>query len=75
MPLQMAFVEHEALQGFQPTCEVVGGDLVSEMLAELVMGLVMIPIDGRLDGSVHPLDLTVGPRVVGSLLRHPSTRA
>ena len=60
------FVGREARQGFQPACEVVGRDEVSEMLAELVMGLIVVTIDGRfLDGSVCPLDPTVGPRVVG----------
>ena len=36
------------------------------MLFELPMGLVVIAPDGGvLEGSVHPLDLTVGPRMLG----------
>ena len=35
------------------------------MRPQLVMALVMEAFDGRLlDGAVHPLDLSVGPRVV-----------
>src|SRR5262252_5052378 len=36
------------------------------MLPELVVSLVVVAVDSRfLDGPVHPLDLTVGPRMVG----------
>lgn len=36
------------------------------MRAQLIMIVVVIPFDGRLlDRAVHPLDLAVGPRVVG----------
>lgn len=36
------------------------------MLPELVVSLVVIAVDSRfLDGPIHPLDLTVGPRMVG----------
>ena len=32
---------------------------------ELVVGVVVVALDrGVLDGAVHPLDLTVGPRMV-----------
>jgi hypothetical protein len=50
----------EALQGLEPSGEVVGLDEVAEVLSELVVALVMIALDGRvLDGSVHSLDLTI----------------
>ena len=43
----------------------VGGDEGAEVLAELVVAIVMIAFDGGLlDGSVHPLDLPIGPRVL-----------
>jgi hypothetical protein len=36
------------------------------MSSKLVMGFVVEALDGRiLDGPVHPLDLTIGPRVPG----------
>ena len=36
------------------------------MNPKLVMGFVVEALDGRiLDGAVHPLDLTIGPRVPG----------
>ena len=36
------------------------------MLFELSLGLVMISANGGfLDGAVHPLDLSVGPRMIG----------
>ena len=36
------------------------------MLPELIVSFVVVAVDSRfLDGPVHPLDLTVGPRMVG----------
>ena len=36
------------------------------MAAKLIVAVVVIPFDrGVLDGAVHPLDLAIGPRVVG----------
>ena len=59
-------VGREALEGLQSTAEVIGADEVVEMLPELLVAVVMIKLDGRfLDGSVHPLDLAIGPRVIG----------
>ena len=56
----------EALEGLQPPAEVVGAHEVGEVLPELVMGLVVVPLDGcLLQGPVHPLDLSVGPWVLG----------
>lgn len=59
------FVRREALEGLQPSSEVVGGDEVGEMPFELVVAVVMIALDGCvLDRSVHSLDLTIRPRMV-----------
>lgn len=58
------FVGCEALEGLEPSAEVVGGDKVAKMLPELVMIVVVVALDGRfLDGAVHPFDLPVGPRM------------
>ena len=36
------------------------------MGSQLIVGFVEVTFDGRiLDGAVHPLDLTVGPRMLG----------
>lgn len=60
------FVGRQPLEGLEPFGEIVGCDEVAEMGLELIMAFVVIPFDGGvLDGSVHPLDLTVGPRMVG----------
>jgi len=46
--------------GLQSPGEVVGGDEVGEMPNELIVGFVVISLDGRvLDRPVHPLDLSV----------------
>src|SRR5215204_5873924 len=59
-------VWREAFEHLQPAAEVVGGDEVVEVPSELVMAIVVIALhSGFLDGSVHPLDLPVGPWVVG----------
>jgi predicted RNA methylase len=45
---------------------VVGVDEQLQVRPELFVGLVVIALDrGVLDGAVHPLDLTVGPGMVG----------
>ena len=55
-----------APEGFRTLGEFVGGDEVSEMGSQLVVGLVVEVLDGRiLDGAVHPLDLAVGPGMLG----------
>ena len=52
--------------GLQSPGEVVGGDEVGEMPNELIVGFVMISLDGCvLDCPVHPLDLAVRPRMIG----------
>ena len=58
------FVGREAFQGLEPAAEVVGSDEVAKVRPELVVVFVVVAFDGRvLDGSVHPFDLAVGPRV------------
>lgn len=59
-------VGSEALEGLEPLGEVVGDDEVRQVAAELVVGVVMEAPDGGLfDRAVHPLDLAVGPRMLG----------
>lgn len=56
----------QPLQGLEPACEVVGGHEVGEVLPELVVAFVVEALDrGVLEGSIHALDLAVGPRVLG----------
>jgi hypothetical protein len=59
-------VGREAVEGLESSGEVVGGDEVVEMPDELVVGCVVIPLNGRvLDCPVHPLDLPIGPGMIG----------
>src|SRR6516225_11663605 len=56
----------EAVEGLQSPGEVVGGDEVGEMPNELIVGFAVISLDGRvLDCPVHPLDPSIGPRMIG----------
>ncbi len=58
------FVGREALEGLQATGEVVGGNEVRKVASELVVVLVVVSLDGGLlEGAVHALDLSVGPRM------------
>lgn len=60
--LAVELVRGEALQGLESAAEVVGSDKVGKMLAQLLVAVVVeAPDGGLLDGSVHPLDLAVGP--------------
>src|ERR1700730_14048069 len=60
------FVGREAFEGLESLREVVSADKVAEMASELRVRLVVESLDRRLlDGAVHALDLTVGPRVLG----------
>jgi hypothetical protein len=53
-------VGREAVEGLESSGEVVGGDEVVEMPGELVVGCVVIPLNGRfLDCAVHAFDLTI----------------
>src|SRR3546814_1975175 len=55
---------------FEPATEIVGGDEVGEVRAQLLVALVMEAFDGGLlDGPVHPLDLTVIRHEGGGALR------
>lgn len=58
-------VGRETLERLQSSPEVVGVDEVGKMLFELRMIVIMEALDGRvLDGSVHALDLPIGPWVL-----------
>ena len=58
------FIGCETLEGLEPAAEVVGGDEVAKMLPELVVRIVVVAFDDRFfDGSVHPFDLPVAPRM------------
>ena len=64
--LAEVFVRREAFEGLESSGEVVGSEEVGQVHFELVMGVVEVSLDGGVfDGSVHALDLPVGPRVVG----------
>lgn len=64
------FADELALKGLQPLGEVIGVHEVGEVLAQLVVGLLIEPLDGGvLDGAIHPLDLTFCPRCVGLAVR------
>jgi hypothetical protein len=44
---------------------IIGVDEELEVLPKLIVAIVMVALDGGvLDGAVHSLDLTVGPRVL-----------
>ena len=58
------FVGRETLQCLEPAAEVVSSDEVIKMPLELGVIVVVVTLHGGiLDGSVHPLDLSVCPRV------------
>lgn len=60
------FVGCESFEGLESSGEVVGMDEVGEMLPEVFVGLVVEAFDGGfLKGSVHALDLAIGPGVLG----------
>ena len=53
------------MQGLQASTVIIGADEQLEVLSELVVAVVVVAFDGCvLDRAVHPLDLTIGPRVV-----------
>ncbi len=59
------FVGCEPAGCLEPAGEVVGSHEVGGVRSQLVVALVVEAFDGRLlDGSDHPLDLTVSPRMV-----------
>ena len=68
------FVGCEAAQGLEAFGEVVGHEKGMEMLFELAVRLVMVALHRRFfERSVHPLDLTVRPGVIG--LGEPGARS
>ena len=53
-------------EDLEAASEVVGRHEVGQMRSELLVIVVVIAIDRRfLEGTVHPLDLTIRPRVIG----------
>ena len=61
-----SFVGCEACESLESFGEVVGVEEGREVGPELLVGAVVITPDGRfLERPVHPLDLTVGPGMVG----------
>src|SRR5206468_8699574 len=60
------FVRGKAFQDLETTGEIVSGDEVDQVGSELVVAVIVIAVDGRLfDRTVHPLDLPIGPWVMG----------
>ena len=65
--LAEVFVRREAFEGLESSGEVVGSEEVGQVRFELVVGIVEVSLDGSvLDGSVHALDLSVGPAMAGT---------
>src|ERR1700730_13558814 len=61
-----SFVGCEAVEGLQSACEIVGGDEVRQVGAQLLVGLVVEAFYGRLlDRAVHAFDLAVCPGMPG----------
>src|SRR3954452_5810942 len=59
-------VGREPLQSLEPPGEVIGRHEIAEVLPELIVAFVVIASDGGiLDRTVHPFNLTIGPRVPG----------
>jgi F0F1-type ATP synthase assembly protein I len=53
-------------EDLEATSEVVDGDEAFEMGSELVMAVIVEALDSRLlDSAVHPLDLIIGPGMLG----------
>ena len=60
------FVDGQAGESLESASEVICGDEVVEVPFELRVAIVVVPLHGSfLDGSIHALDLPVGPRMVG----------
>ena len=60
------FVGRKAFEGLESSGEVVGFEEVCQVRFELVMGVVEVSLHRSvLDGSLHALDLPVGPWMVG----------
>ncbi len=64
--LTEVFVGRESFEGLESSGEVVGSEKVDQVRFELVVGVVEVALHGSiLDGSVHALDLPIGPGMVG----------
>lgn len=60
------FVGCETFERLESAGEVVGPEEVGQVRFKLIMGVVEVSLDGGVfDGSVHALDLPVGPGMVG----------
>ncbi len=60
------FVGCEAFECLESSGEVVGPEEVGQVRFELVVGVVEVSLDRSvLDGSVHALDLPIGPGMIG----------
>jgi hypothetical protein len=65
-PFAQIFVGREAFERLESSGEVVGSEEVGQVRFELVVGVVEVSLHRSvLDGSVHALDLPVGPGMVG----------
>lgn len=59
------FVGRQTLGGFEPAAEVVGIDKVGKVLPQLRVIVIVEALDGGvLEGPVHPLDLSIGSRML-----------
>jgi len=59
------FVRREAAEGFAALGEIVGGEEIGEMLAQLPMAFIVVASHRwPLERPVHSLDLPSGPRMV-----------
>src|SRR5437763_10002054 len=59
-------IGREPFEDLETASEVVGRDEVDQVGSELVVAVIVIAVDGRLfDRAVHPLDLPIGPWVMG----------
>jgi hypothetical protein len=64
-PTADEFVGGKAAESLKSFGEVIGGDEVAEMNAQLVIAVVVVALNrGLFDGAVHALDLAVGPGMV-----------
>src|SRR5215469_7924226 len=55
----------QPFEGLEAPGVVVGLDEVVEVGSQLIVGFVVVALDGGvLEGAVHPLDLAVGPRML-----------
>src|SRR5205809_7247720 len=60
------FIGREPFEDLETASEVVGRHEVGQMRSKLLVIVVVIAIDRRfLEGTVHPLDLPIGPWMIG----------